>query len=86
MVAAWQAGDPDAVLAVAKKYDDQVPVAGEVEEKFIWSRHDAMARKIQDYLDHGKSRHFVAVGALHLAGPRGLIAKLRARGYVVKQL
>ncbi|HSS28131.1 MAG TPA: TraB/GumN family protein [Usitatibacter sp.] len=86
MVAAWKAGDPDAVLAVAKKYDDQVPVAGEVEEKFIWSRHDAMARKIQDYLDHGKSRYFVAVGALHLAGPRGLIAKLRARGYVVKQL
>ena len=86
MVAAWKAGDPDAVLAVAKKYDDQVPVAGQVEEKFIWSRHDAMARKIQDYLDQGKSRYFVAVGALHLAGPRGLIAKLRARGYVVKQL
>jgi hypothetical protein len=86
MVAAWKAGDPDAVLAVAKKYDDQVPVAGEVEEKFIWSRHDAMTRKIQDYLDHGKSRYFVAVGALHLAGPRGLIAKLRALGYVVKQL
>lgn len=86
MVAAWMAGDPDAVLAVAKKYDDQVPVAAEVEEKFIWSRHDAMVAKIQGYLDQGRSRHFVAVGALHLAGPRGLLAKLRARGYVVKQL
>jgi len=86
MVAAWQAGDPDEVLAVAKKYDEQVPVAAEVEEKFIWSRHDAMLAKIQDYLDRGKERHFVAVGALHLSGPRGLIAKLRARGYVVKQL
>ncbi|HXF78609.1 MAG TPA: TraB/GumN family protein [Usitatibacter sp.] len=86
MVAAWQEGDPDAVLAVAKKYDDRIPVAAEVEEKFIWSRHDAMVAKIQDYLDHGKERHFVAVGALHLSGPRGLLAKLRARGYVVKQL
>jgi len=86
LVAAWQAGDPDAILAVAKKYDEQIPVAAEVEEKFIWSRHDAMMAKIQDYLDHGKQRYFVAVGALHLAGPRGLIARLRARGYLVKQL
>jgi uncharacterized protein len=86
MVAAWMAGDPDAVLAVAKKYDDQVPVAADIEEKFIWSRHDAMVAKIQGYLDQGRTRHFVAVGALHLAGPRGLLAKLRARGYVVKQL
>src|SRR6185503_18590293 len=65
MVAAWMAGDPDAVLAVAKKYDDQVPVAADIEEKFIWSRHDAMVAKIQGYLDQGRSRHFVAVGALH---------------------
>jgi len=28
----------------------------------------------------------VAVGALHLAGPRGLVARLRAAGYLVKQL
>lgn len=86
MVAAWKAGDPDGVLAVAKKYDEQVPVAAEVEEKFIWSRHDAMLGKIQGYLEQGKQRHFVAVGALHLSGPRGLLAKLRARGYLVKQL
>ena len=45
-----------------------------------------MVGKIQGYLDQGKQRHFVAVGALHLSGPRGIIAKLRARGYVVKQL
>ena len=86
MVAAWQAGDPDAVMDVARKYDDKIPAAAEVEEKFIWSRHDAMLARIQGYLDGGKKRHFVAVGALHLAGPRGLIAKLRARGYVAKQL
>jgi uncharacterized protein YbaP (TraB family) len=86
MVAAWKEGDPDGVLAVAKKYDETIPVAAEVEEKFIWARNDAMAAKIQEYLDRGKERHFVAVGALHLSGPRGLLAMLRARGYVVKQL
>jgi len=86
LVAAWQAGDPDALLEVARKYDEKIPVAAEIEEKFIWSRHDAMLAKIQDYLDRGAQKHFVAVGALHLAGPRGLLARLRAAGYVVKQL
>jgi len=86
MVAAWQEGDPDALLEVARKYDEKIPVAAEIEEKFIWSRHDAMVAKIQGYLDRGGEKHFVAVGALHLAGPRGLVARLRAAGYLVKQL
>ncbi|HEX4779929.1 MAG TPA: TraB/GumN family protein [Usitatibacter sp.] len=86
MVAAWQEGDPDALLEVARKYDEKIPVAGEIEEKFIWSRHDAMLAKIEGYLDRGSQKHFIAVGALHLAGPRGLIARLRAAGYLVKQL
>jgi uncharacterized protein YbaP (TraB family) len=45
-----------------------------------------MARKIDGYLNDSRERHFVAVGALHLAGPRGLVEMLRKRGYVVRQL
>ena len=30
--------------------------------------------------------YFIAVGALHLAGPKGLVEILRKRGYVVRQL
>ena len=41
---------------------------------------------IEGYLNKSKDRHFIAVGALHLAGPRGLIEMLKKRGYVVKQL
>ena len=44
-----------------------------------------MMKKIEGYLN-GKDRHFIAVGALHLAGPRGLIELLKKRGYVVRQL
>ncbi len=54
MVAAWQEGDPDALLAVARQYDEKIPGASAFEERFIWSRHDAMMTKIQDWLDHGK--------------------------------
>ncbi len=86
MVNAWQAGDPALLLEVARKYNDSIPGARAIEEKFIWSRHDAMAGKIAAMLLESKERHFVAVGALHLAGPRGLVEMLRKRGFVVRQL
>jgi uncharacterized protein YbaP (TraB family) len=86
MVNAWQAGDASLLLEVARKYNDSVPGAKELEEKFIWSRHEAMAGKIESYLLEGRDPVFVAVGALHLAGPRGLVEMLKARGYIVRQL
>lgn len=86
MVSAWRAGDANALLDVARRYNEKVPGAREFEQKFIWSRHGVMADKIEGYLNQSKERHFVAVGALHLAGPQGLVEILRKRGYVVKQL
>jgi uncharacterized protein YbaP (TraB family) len=86
LMSAWQAGDPDGILKVARRYNERVPGAHEFEEKFIWGRHEAMAAKIDTYLNMSKEKHFIAVGALHLAGPRGLIEMLRKRGYVVRQL
>src|SRR5204863_8948571 len=86
LVAAWQAGNADGILKVARQYNDKIPGAKEFEEKFIWSRHESMAARIDTYLNQSKERHFVAVGALHLAGPRGLIEMLRKRGYIVHQL
>jgi uncharacterized protein len=85
MVNAWQAGDPDLMLEIARRYNDNVPGAKEFEEKFVWSRHEAMLEKIEGYLNNSKDRHFIAVGSLHLAGPRGLVEMLRKRGYVVRQ-
>jgi len=85
MVEAWQAGNPTLMLEVARRYNDKVPGALDFEEKFVWSRHDEMVAKIEDYLNNSRDRHFVAVGALHLAGPRGLVEMLRKRGYVVRQ-
>jgi uncharacterized protein YbaP (TraB family) len=86
MVNAWQSGDPDLLLEVARAYNESIPGAKELEEKFIWSRHDLIAEKIEGWLMNGNSRVFIAVGALHLAGPRGLVATLGKRGYQVRQL
>jgi uncharacterized protein YbaP (TraB family) len=85
LVKAWQAGDPDGVLEVARRYNEKIAGAATFEDRFIWSRHEGMLKKIVGYLD-SRDRYFVAVGALHLAGPRGLVEQLRKRGYVVKQL
>ena len=85
MVGAWQFGDASLMLEIARRYNEQVPGAKEFEEKFIWSRHAEMLAKIEGYLNNTKDRHFVAVGALHLSGPRGLVELLRKRGYIVRQ-
>jgi len=85
LVAAWQAGDPAAILEVARRYNEKIPGAREFENKFIWARHGAMLEKIEGYLNHSKDRHFIAVGALHLAGPEGLVERLRKRGFIVRQ-
>jgi uncharacterized protein YbaP (TraB family) len=86
VVNAWQAGDAALLLEVTRAYNETVPGARELEEKFIWSRHEAMANKIEAFLLTGRDRVFVAVGALHLAGPRGLVEILRSRGHTVRQL
>jgi uncharacterized protein YbaP (TraB family) len=86
MVAAWQRGEPYALLDIARRYNEKVAGAAEFEEKFIWQRHDDMVKKIEGWLSERRNPRFIAVGALHLAGPRGLVEILRSKGYVVKQL
>jgi uncharacterized protein YbaP (TraB family) len=84
MVEAWQKGDGKQLLEVARRYNDTVAGAKDIEEKFVWSRHEDMLKKIDGYLA-SKDRHFIAVGALHLVGERGLVEQLRKRGYIVRQ-
>lgn len=53
----------------------------EFEEAMITSRNQVMADNAAPILDRGGA--FVAVGALHLPGPEGLVEKLRRAGYTV---
>ncbi len=83
---AWETGDAEQMLEIAHEYDARVRGAAEVEQKFVWSRNPAMLAKIAAVLDTGSEPHFVAVGALHLVGAKGLVAALRARGYQVRRI
>jgi uncharacterized protein YbaP (TraB family) len=86
LVAAWQAGDAKGLLDIARRYNEKVAGAAEFEEKFIWQRHPDMVKKIEAWLGERQKPYFIAVGALHLAGPRGLVEILRSHGYIVRQL
>ena len=85
VVAAWQTGDvkqmQDAVAAANKGAKQ----AGEFDEILLYNRHPAMLKKVEGYLSENQP-HFVAVGSLHLLGPKGLVELLAAKGYKVKQL
>jgi hypothetical protein len=85
MVKAWQQGNPDLLLEAANRYSEGAPMLVVFEEKLVWERHGAMVKKIEDFLN-AREPYFVAVGSLHLAGPRGLLAMLKARGFAVRQL
>ena len=76
---------PSAILA----WMDTVPgvdpaerqATAELTQRLLADRNDTMAERAAPYLAKGGA--FVAVGALHLSGKRGLIELVRARGYEV---
>ncbi len=85
VVNAWQSGDTKLmqdVVADGNKSAKRIP---EFDEVLLYSRHPAMLKKIETYL-LGAQPYFVAVGSLHLLGPKGLVELLRAKGYKVRQL
>ena len=50
--------------------------------RFIDARNLVMAERMTERLDQGGA--FIAIGALHLPGEKGLVSLLKARGYRVE--
>ena len=81
LVAAWAAGDVERIL---KDFDDS-SLSPELEKRLFRNRNAAWADWVQAALKK-PGRHFMAVGAAHMAGPHSLIAMLKARGIPVKRI
>ena len=61
---------------------NQAPVVREVyDERMIYQRNEHMAQRLTGRLKDGGA--FVAVGALHLPGERGVLSLLEKRGYKI---
>jgi uncharacterized protein len=85
VVNAWQAGDTKLMQDAVAAGNKNAKRINEFDEILLYGRHSAMVKKIEGFLLEDES-HFVAVGSLHLLGPKGLVELLRTKGYKIKQL
>jgi hypothetical protein len=83
---AWETADYPALERLLSEMRAQnTPGARFTVDTILLGRHPAMVRKIESLMSERRT-HLFAVGSLHLPGPDGLVAMLRARGYVVTPL
>lgn len=76
---AWKAGDD---AALAGELQSEFADSPDLYESLMVQRNLRWIEQIEDLLDDGQD-YLVVVGALHLVGPDGLPALLRARGVPV---
>jgi len=85
LLQAWKSGNIEAMAETTMRYADEYPRLKPVFEKMFDQRNDGMARQIEQFLQTPKT-YFVAVGAGHLLGERGILSQLRRNNYDVEQL
>lgn len=85
--AAWQQGDAATIERLLLKADKKMknPRVGPVYRRIIDQRNRAMAAAAGKYLSQNRTV-FMAVGAMHLVGRRGLVSLLRKQGFQVVQV
>ena len=83
----WRVGDADAIAAWdsarTEKLSHDARVAASVDNRIVYERNRRFVSRMQQYVAPNKPL-FVAVGALHLGGPRGVLELLRQRGFTVE--
>ena len=84
-LSALKKGDADAAFKLNQKGFDDTEAKREFDDKFLYQRDVAMTRKIEELLRQ-PGPHFIAVGSLHLVGPKSIVEQLKAKGYRVEQI
>ena len=87
-IRAYLRGDLTALMALARRNGGGTPAGAAhqalLEKKIIHDRSVVMAYRAQPHLRRGGA--FVAVGALHLYGDKGMLALLREDGWQVRRI
>ena len=83
----WREGDADKLAAWSAARSQrlaQTPdLSNALDEKILYRRNRHFARRIAD-LSLPDKPLFVAIGVLHLGGPRGVLAKLKENGFQIQ--
>lgn len=82
LVEAWVAGDLARIYREAMRYDS--PVQRRLLDSLLHARNARMAERLAPRF--AVPGAFVAVGALHLPGPGGLLERLAAAGYALRAI
>lgn len=82
LVDAWRSGDTVALNMRLEQTKEHLP---DVYAKSIYKRNENWLPQIEGFLQQGDD-YMVIVGALHFAGPDGLITLLQNEGYSVEQV
>lgn len=86
LISAWQNADSKALEAALLEMQNASSASARLLQRMlIDQRNPGMANKIETLLKNDKAG-FVAIGALHLLGDKGVPALLRQRGYQVQKL
>jgi uncharacterized protein YbaP (TraB family) len=75
----WRIGDSE-----VERNPQLKPVKALFDQRLLYDRNTRMLERMQPQLKAGNS--FVAVGALHLYGDKGLLAQLAREGYKVTRV
>ena len=82
LVTRYDARDLAGIMALSMQHVDAADEA--FLEVLLWERNVRMVARMTDLLDAGDA--FIAVGALHLVGPRGILERLDKLGYSVGRI
>lgn len=82
IIAIWRAGDLE---AMGELLDETFSDEKAIYDALMRDRNLKWLPRIERSIASGRT-HFVAVGALHMAGPDGLIALLEEKGYILEQM
>ena len=82
---AWQSGDDAAIEELITSGTREHPQLKPLMTTLFDDRNTAMTAKIEHFLQTPKS-YFVAVGAGHLVGDKGILSQLRRKNFGVEQL
>lgn len=84
----WKGGDAEALHAWYRKMEQQYSSSPEVaaafDRKFLIARNRVFVERLLSQSGDTPGPFFLAVGALHLGGPDGVLALLEKQGFKVK--
>jgi uncharacterized protein len=86
LISAYAADDLASIAAIAPSSENEDDRA--VLNRFMFKLNDKRNRRMVQRLDHilREGNAFIAIGALHLPGPRGVLQLLRNNGFLVESI